>query len=69
LSQVFLDNIHEKVLSRFQNSSLGSERWRKTHECHQNDKLLRKLQLDVIESSPDGFHEPDVTSDVKRSFF
>ena len=33
------------------------------------DKLLRKLQLDVIESSPDGFHWLDVTIDVKRSFF
>jgi len=25
------------------------ERWRETHKCHEDDKLLRKFQIDVIE--------------------
>jgi hypothetical protein len=55
---VFLDNLHEngKVFSRSQNSSLGPERWRKIHKCHEDDELLRELQIDIIESSPDGFY-------------
>jgi len=70
LSHVSLDYLHWKVFSRFQNSSLGPEKWRKTHKCHEGDELLRKFQIDVIKSSPDGFHWlDDVTIDVKRSFF
>jgi hypothetical protein len=38
-------------------------------KCHEDNKLLRKLQIDVIESSLDGFHGLEVTIDVKRSFF
>jgi hypothetical protein len=55
LSQVFLDNLQGKALSRFQISSLDPERWREIHKCHEDDKLLRKFQIAVIESSPDGF--------------
>jgi len=69
MSQFFLDNLHGKVLSRFQISSLGPETWRKTYKCHEDDKLFRKFHIDVIESSTDGFHGLDVTIDVKRSFF
>ena len=41
----------------------------KTHKCYGDDELLRKFQIDVIESSPDGFHGLGVTIDVKRFFF
>jgi len=37
-------------------ASLVPERRRKTHKCHQDDELLRKFQIDVIEASSDGFH-------------
>jgi len=28
----------------------------KDGECHENHELLRKFQIDILESSPDGFH-------------
>jgi hypothetical protein len=27
-----------------------------THDCHEDDDLFRKFQIDIIDSSPDGFH-------------
>jgi len=45
---VFLDNLYGNVLSRFQNSSFGPERWRKTYQRHEENELLRKFQIDLI---------------------
>jgi hypothetical protein len=48
LFQGFLGYLHEKIFSRFFDSSSGPKECRKIHLGHKDSELLRKFHVDVL---------------------